>query len=277
MTRRAWIAFAIVGLIWGLPYLLIKVAVEEGVAPAFIAWTRVVVATAVMLPIAWWTGALRGLRSRLPALTAFAFVEIVVPFPLIAAGDREALIDYLLREVGRLAAGGADFGLFASNTPHIVFDEVERQSPIPLISIVEETAIVAAAQGFRTVGLPGTRFTMERGFYPAVFARHGITVIVPRKTIETMSTTATSRNSSKDRFGTRLASSSETQPVERAAVLARKRNWLPIARKYKALVGAGARRQSRINVRQDAPRLEGNPDCLKARHHGHDFGAVLLG
>jgi len=88
MTRRAWIAFAIVGLIWGLPYLLIKVAVEEGVAPAFIAWTRVVVATAVMLPIAWWTGALRGLRSRLPALTAFAFVEIVVPFPLIAAGEQ---------------------------------------------------------------------------------------------------------------------------------------------------------------------------------------------
>lgn len=60
-------------------------------------------------------------------------------------------------------------------------------------------------------------------------------------------------------------------------MLARKRNWLPIARKYKALVGAGARRQSCINVRQEAPRLKGNPDCLKARHHGHDFGAVLLG
>lgn len=51
----------------------------------------------------------------------------------------------------------------------------------PLISIVEETSIVAAAQGFRTVGLLGARFTMERGFCPAVFARHGITVIVPEK------------------------------------------------------------------------------------------------
>jgi len=71
--------------------------------------------------------------------------------------------------------------LFGAPRVTVVGRPVERQSPIPLISIVEETAIVAAAQGFRTVGLLGARFTMERGFYPTVFARHGITVIVPEK------------------------------------------------------------------------------------------------
>jgi len=71
--------------------------------------------------------------------------------------------------------------LFGAPRVTVVGRPVERQSPIPLISIVEETAIVAAAQGFRTVGLLGARFTMERGFYSDVFARHGIRVIVPEK------------------------------------------------------------------------------------------------
>jgi aspartate racemase len=100
-------------------------------------------------------------------------------FGLLEAGDRSAMIELLLVELGRLARAGADLGLFASNTPHLVFDEVARESPIPLISIVEETAIVAAARGFKTLGLLGARFTMEGGFYPAVFGRRGMTVVVP--------------------------------------------------------------------------------------------------
>jgi aspartate racemase len=98
---------------------------------------------------------------------------------LLEDGERARLIDYLLGELGRLASGGADLGLFASNTPHLVFDEVALRSPIPLISIVEETAIVARAQGLTTLGLLGARFTMDGGFYPAVFARYAMTVVVP--------------------------------------------------------------------------------------------------
>ena len=100
-------------------------------------------------------------------------------FALLATGDRARLIEYLLGELDRLARGGADLGLFASNSPHLVFDGVALASPISLISIVEETAIVAKAQGLKTVGLLGARFTMNGGFYPAVFARHGMTVVVP--------------------------------------------------------------------------------------------------
>jgi aspartate racemase len=100
-------------------------------------------------------------------------------FPMLASGDRAAMIEFLLIELGRLARAGADMGIFASNTPHMVFDEVAARSPIPLISIVEETAIVAQAAGYRRLGLLGARFTMEGGFYEAVFARHDMTVVVP--------------------------------------------------------------------------------------------------
>ncbi len=106
-------------------------------------------------------------------------IEAAGFFRLLASGDRAPMTELLVREVGRLASGGADIGLFASNTPHLVFDEVAARSPIPLISIVEETAIVAEAQGFRRVGLLGARFTMERDFYPTVLARRGISVVVP--------------------------------------------------------------------------------------------------
>jgi aspartate racemase len=100
-------------------------------------------------------------------------------FALLAADDRPAMVERLRTEIARLAGAGADLALFASNTPHVVFDEVARESPIPLISIVEAAASAAQALGYRTLGLLGARFTMERGFYPAVFARRGMTVVVP--------------------------------------------------------------------------------------------------
>ncbi len=98
---------------------------------------------------------------------------------LVEGPDRGPLIEYLLPEVGRLARAGADFALFASNTPHLVFDELAARSPIPLLSIVEATARAAQARGLRHLGLLGARFTMDGGFYPAVFGRLGLTVSTP--------------------------------------------------------------------------------------------------
>jgi aspartate racemase len=99
---------------------------------------------------------------------------------LVAAHELSALTEYLVPEVVKLARAGADFALFASNTPHIVFDEVRRRSPIRLLSIVETACDAAHALGLRKVGLFGTRFTMEATFYPKVFSRAGIVVAVPR-------------------------------------------------------------------------------------------------
>lgn len=100
-------------------------------------------------------------------------------FALLEAADRPETIAVLLAELERLARAGADLAIFASNTPHLVFDEVAASSPLPLISIVEETAEIAAAFGFKRVGLLGARFTMEAAFYPTVLGRHGVDVVVP--------------------------------------------------------------------------------------------------
>jgi aspartate racemase len=98
---------------------------------------------------------------------------------LIEANKLAEMTEYLLDELGRLKRAGADFALLASNTPHIVFDELQRQSPIPLVSIVQSACEAAKNLGLKKVGLFGTRFTMQGRFYAEVFSRQGITLIVP--------------------------------------------------------------------------------------------------
>lgn len=106
-------------------------------------------------------------------------IDLKKMLDLIGAQDLAGLTEYLVGAVTTLARAGADFGLLASNTPHLVFEHVRRQSPIPLISIVEATGATAQALGLKKVGLFGTRFTMQARFYPEVFSRQGITLIVP--------------------------------------------------------------------------------------------------
>lgn len=98
---------------------------------------------------------------------------------LVGANELARVTEYLLSEVHRLARAGADFGLLAANTPHIVFEDIQRQSPIPLLSIVEAACEAARGLGLKRVGLFGTRFTMQGYFYPEVFSRQGITLVVP--------------------------------------------------------------------------------------------------
>jgi aspartate racemase len=98
---------------------------------------------------------------------------------LIEAGELARLTDFLAGEIARLARAGADFGLLAANTPHIVFDELRRRSPLPLLSIVEATRDAAKSLGMKTVGLFGARFTMQGRFYPDVFEQAGMTLVTP--------------------------------------------------------------------------------------------------
>jgi aspartate racemase len=99
----------------------------------------------------------------------------------IEADKLTEMTAYLVNEVHRLARAGADFGLLASNTPHIVFEEIQRQSPIPLLSIVQSACEAAKAMGLKKVGLLGTRFTMQGRFYPEVFSKHGIKLFTPEE------------------------------------------------------------------------------------------------
>jgi len=100
---------------------------------------------------------------------------------LVTANALADLTGYLVAEVQRLARAGADFGLLAANTPHIVFDDLRRQSPIPLLSIVEATCEAAKVLGLKRLGLLGTRFTMQGRFFPDVFSRAGMTLVVPKE------------------------------------------------------------------------------------------------
>jgi len=77
-------------------------------------------------------------------------------------GRLDDLVDYLADAVELLVRAGADFGFIAANTPHLVFDEVQRRSAIPLLSIVRATVDHAKALGLKKVGLFGTGFTTRQ-------------------------------------------------------------------------------------------------------------------
>jgi len=88
MSSRAWALFAAVSVVWGVPYLLIKIADDGGMPPVVLAWGRIVLAAAILLALAVRAGSLRGLRSHWRWLVLYAVFEIAIPFPLIAAGER---------------------------------------------------------------------------------------------------------------------------------------------------------------------------------------------
>jgi len=106
-------------------------------------------------------------------------VDLRKGLDFLDANDLRGMANYLVEGIDKLARSGADFGIISANTPHIVFDEVAPKSPIPLISIVEATCAAAKAQNLKRLALFGTRYTMQANFYPKVFAREGIELLVP--------------------------------------------------------------------------------------------------
>jgi len=113
------------------------------------------------------------------------------PSILINSIDAKPLIDFinardldhvtflLVGEIARLAHGGATFGLIAANTPHVVFNAVDKLASIPLISIVEATAEAAASRGLKKLALFGTQLTMESSFYSDEFVKRDLSIVVP--------------------------------------------------------------------------------------------------
>lgn len=79
MTRRGWLLFSTLSVVWGTPYLFIKIAVEH-VAPAYLVCLRSILAAACLLPFAALAGELRPLLPRWRGVVAFAAVEIGVPW-----------------------------------------------------------------------------------------------------------------------------------------------------------------------------------------------------
>ena len=87
MSWRVGATFAALCVIWGLPYFFIKLAVAE-MPPVVVAWGRIALGAAFLLPIAWRRGSLRGLGAHRGAVCAFALIELAFPFVLLSLGEQ---------------------------------------------------------------------------------------------------------------------------------------------------------------------------------------------
>jgi aspartate racemase len=119
---------------------------------------------------------LGGLHSAPLLLHSFDFAQVA---DLQAAGRWDDAGDLLARAAKGLEAAGAELLLIGTNTMHKVAPAVAAAISVPLLDIVDATAERVRAAGLGTVGLLGTHFTMEDGFYQQRMAAHGLAVLVP--------------------------------------------------------------------------------------------------
>jgi drug/metabolite transporter (DMT)-like permease len=146
MSARAWWLFAAVSVLWGIPYLFIKLAVED-LSPVMVAFGRIVVAFALLLPYAWHRGALRGLRRHWKPLAIYSVVEICLPWPLIGFGEQ------------RVSSGLA--AILIAAVPLIValmalrIDHEERAEGSRLVGLVVGFCGVIVLLGLDVAGRPG--------------------------------------------------------------------------------------------------------------------------
>jgi len=144
VSAKGWAAFAAMSLIWGVPYLFIKVAVDDGISPVFLSFVRVALGGALLLALAWQAGVLRQLRGRWGWIAVYAVIEITLPFPLIAAGEQHvssSLTAILIASVPLIVAVLA-----------IRFDPAERATGLRLLGLVIGFAGVVALVGIDVAG-----------------------------------------------------------------------------------------------------------------------------
>jgi aspartate racemase len=99
----------------------------------------------------------------------------------MTAGELGKVADYLSEAIEKLRLAGVDLVALTANTAHIVFDELQARSALPLISIVEACCDRAQKLNLKTVALFGTRFTMRAPFYPTVFSRSDVKLVLPNE------------------------------------------------------------------------------------------------
>jgi drug/metabolite transporter (DMT)-like permease len=87
MSGRGWVLFAAMSILWGIPYLMIKVAVE-GVSVPMVVFARTAVGAAILLPLALRAGRPTWLRERWRPLLAFAVIEIMIPWGLLSDAEQ---------------------------------------------------------------------------------------------------------------------------------------------------------------------------------------------
>ncbi len=97
----------------------------------------------------------------------------------VFAEELDQLVALLVEKVNVLEKAGADFAVLASNTPHLVFEQLNKIVNLPMISIVDATCQVIAQKGQTKLALLGTKSTMSEGFYQKTGEKHGIEMFIP--------------------------------------------------------------------------------------------------
>ncbi len=123
-------------------------------------------------------GRLGGLHSAQCILYSVDFAEIET---CQSSGEWEKAAEILANAAGSLEAAGAEFIVLCTNTMHKVADEIQAGLQIPLLHIADMTAQQALTSNIRTIGLLGTRYTMEQEFYSSRLEAQGIKVLTPEE------------------------------------------------------------------------------------------------
>lgn len=108
-------------------------------------------------------------------------IDVAKMLGMVNAGRNPEATDYFVEAFAQLARAGADLGLMAANTPHVLFDAIAARCPMPLISIVDATLDAASVQRVTRLGLLGTRATMQGGFYQRAATSRGMTIKLPNE------------------------------------------------------------------------------------------------
>lgn len=119
---------------------------------------------------------LGGLHSAPVLVDSLDFAPIA---ELQSAGKWDEAGALLNRSALRLRAAGAEVIGLATNTMHLVAEQMMAGVDAPFVHIADPTADALLTDGFRTVGLLGTRFTMEMGFYRERLEQRGLTALIP--------------------------------------------------------------------------------------------------
>ncbi|PLX91679.1 MAG: aspartate racemase [Desulfuromonas sp.] len=122
-------------------------------------------------------------RRRLGGLHSAPIAMVSVDFQPIEElqhrGDWPAATEILIRHAQQVEAAGADFLLICTNTMHKIAPQVEAAIDIPLLHIADATAKATHDDGLSSIGLLGTRFTMEQNFFRKRLEQHGFQVLIP--------------------------------------------------------------------------------------------------
>jgi len=123
---------------------------------------------------------LGGVHSAKSLMYSFDFADIEA---LQREGDWDQMTQEMINAAQTLEQGGANILVICTNTMHLMADEVQSTVDIPLLHIADAAAQAIKAQDIDTVGLLGTRFTMEGDFYRMrLEEKHGLKVLIPPET-----------------------------------------------------------------------------------------------